>query len=337
MMSNEIETLDNISDYMNRYISPLIFIFGTIGNILNCFVLSQRRFRSNSCAFLFLASSFVDLISILIGLITRILAGWHMDPTATITWICRFRVFVVFSTRTLAIWLITLATIDRWLLSSTSIHRRQLSSLRNARIGTLIFAVFSLCSYFHMTFCYEAKQNDQPLKCYGGTAECRLATDLIYILITILLPLLLMTIFGLLTISNIRQVQNRVNILHRKSISHTSERIPTLSVIHEEAHGKKTNRHLLRMLVVQIICLIIFCLPQAVQKFHITFQPFGTGTLLEDAIKKFLYNLEVLLAFVASGMPFYIYTLAGGVMFRKGFLDLVRNSVRRMKRIFWNI
>ena len=169
-MAREIELLENISNGMNRYVSPLVFIFGTVGNILNCLVLSQRRFRSNTCAFLFLVSSFVDLISILIGLTTRILAGWQLDPTATITWICRFRAFVVFSTRTLAIWLITLATIDRWLLSSLSIHRRQLSTLRNVQIGSLICTIMSVCAYIHMTFCYEPNQKDQPLKCYGGTA-----------------------------------------------------------------------------------------------------------------------------------------------------------------------
>ena len=62
-----IESLEYISEQLNRYLAIIILIFGLVGNILNCFVLSQRRLRSNSCALLFLVSSFVDLISILFG------------------------------------------------------------------------------------------------------------------------------------------------------------------------------------------------------------------------------------------------------------------------------
>src|SRR5690349_20026217 len=100
---NLIQSLNFISKQFNRYLSSIIFIFGIVGNILNCLVLSQRTLRTNSCAELFLVSSFVDLISILIGLPTRILAGWELDPTTTISWICKLRAFIVFSTRTMAI------------------------------------------------------------------------------------------------------------------------------------------------------------------------------------------------------------------------------------------
>lgn len=323
-MVTEIEIMENISDSINRYVSPLIFVFGSLGNILNCLVLSQRNFRSNPCAFLFLISSFTGLISIIIGLSTRILAGWDLDPTATINWACKFRAFVVFSTRTLATWLITLATIDRWLLSSIDIHRRRWSSLRNARIATSICAFLSICSYFHMIFCYEANQTEQPLKCYGGTEQCRLATDLTYALVTLVIPLMLMTIFGLLTISNIRQVRSRVHTLQQGLTSKGNDQPGTHAMTHDEHQSRRTNHHLLRMLIVQIICLVIFCLPQAIQKFHISFQPFGSGSVLDDEIKKFLYNLEVILAFVAAGMPFYIYTFAGGVMFRKSLMNLLK-------------
>ncbi|CAF5179878.1 unnamed protein product, partial [Rotaria sp. Silwood1] len=67
------------------------------------------------------------------GLPTRILAGWHHDPTNTMDWACKTRVFMVFSTRTMAIWLIALATIDRWFLSSVNIHRLQMSNLKNVK------------------------------------------------------------------------------------------------------------------------------------------------------------------------------------------------------------
>jgi hypothetical protein len=84
------------------------------------------------------------------------------------------------------------------------------------------------------------------------------------------------------------------------------------------------------MLLVEILFMIFLCIPQAIQKFYITLKPFGSGSELYDAIQTFLYNIELLLAFIASGIPFYIYTLAGGTVFRKASLDLMRSIIRKI-------
>jgi hypothetical protein len=321
--ANLIQSLNLISEELNRYLSPTIFIFGTIGNILNCLVLSQRILRSNLCAVIFLVSSFIDLISILIGLPTRILAGWNLDPTATINSVCKLRAFIVFSTRTIATWLITLATIDRWLLSCANIHRREMSTLKNVQRGIIITIILSLICYSHMLYCYQANVIDTPLQCYGKNQACRFTTDIIYGIISIVIPLILMIIFGLMTISNVHHVHNRVQRIDNETgTTHHTD--------HKQLHLKKTNHHLFRMLLVQIVFLILLYIPQAFEKFYITFKPFGSGSELDDAIKTFLYNIELLLAFIASGMPFYIYTLAGGSIFRKAFIDLIRPVIRKI-------
>lgn len=315
-----ILSLENISVQLNRYLSPTIFIFGVVGNALNCLLLSQRTLRTNPCALLFLVSSFVALISILVGVPFRILAGWQLDVTTHVTWICRLRAFVVFSMRTMALWLIMFATVDRWLLSSTHAHRRQMSSLKNTIIQISFSFVLSIAAYGHMIDCYEANLHDEPLKCYGKTEACRLATDLVYVLITIGTPLIMMVTFGLLTISNVRQVHMRVQ--HGADDHAHGERL--------HAHSRKVDRHLLRMLLVQVLFLIVLCLPQAIQKLHITVRPFHSGSELEDAVKTFLYNIEILLAFIASSMPFYIYVLTSGSMFRKALLNWIRTMRRTL-------
>ncbi|CAF2166166.1 unnamed protein product, partial [Rotaria magnacalcarata] len=42
-----IETINNVTHQIVRYCSIFIFLFGSIGNILNVFVLSQLPFRLN--------------------------------------------------------------------------------------------------------------------------------------------------------------------------------------------------------------------------------------------------------------------------------------------------
>ncbi len=74
--TNLILSINNASKELDRYFSIFIFIFGILGNLLNCLVLSQRPLRTNPCSFLFLISSIASLISILSGLTTRMLAGY---------------------------------------------------------------------------------------------------------------------------------------------------------------------------------------------------------------------------------------------------------------------
>ncbi|CAF4085603.1 unnamed protein product, partial [Adineta steineri] len=80
---NTVELFDNLTVQIDRYFTVFIFIFAVVGNSLNVLVLSQRTLRSNPCAWLFLTSTIADLISVLFGLTTRILAGWATDPTNT--------------------------------------------------------------------------------------------------------------------------------------------------------------------------------------------------------------------------------------------------------------
>ncbi|CAF3589909.1 unnamed protein product [Rotaria sp. Silwood2] len=221
----------------------------------------------------------------------------------------------------MAIWLITLATIDRWLISSTDIRRRQMSNLKNIKREIFIIVLLSILTYTYMLYCYEANIADAPLKCYGKSHTCRLINDLTYSFISIIIPLILMIIFGLLTISHVHHSHSRI-----QNKTSRSANIPSTI---QEIHVKKVDRHLLRMLIIQVLLLFILCIPQAIEKFHITFKPFNSESALEDAIKEFLYNTEVLLAFIASSMPFYIYTLAGGSIFRKAFLDLIRKATQR--------
>lgn len=163
----------HMSVQINCYFSIFLFIFGIVGNILNILVLSQRSLRSNPCAWLFLISSFANFIALLSGLTTRVLANWTPDMTDTVGWLCKLRVFTLYTSRTIASWLIMLASIERWLLSCLNAHYRQMSTLKNVQKGTVGIIVFSLILYAPILYCYEANLINTPLRCYSKTIECR--------------------------------------------------------------------------------------------------------------------------------------------------------------------
>ncbi|UJR14279.1 hypothetical protein I4U23_001269 [Adineta vaga] len=326
-MSSEVELsrlLNELSIQFNRYFSIIILLFGTIGNLLNCLVLSQPSLRLNPCAYCFLLSSIANLISICFGLTTRILSGWHLDFTNTNTSLCKIRVYIMLVSRTIAFWLIALATFDRWCSSCHHYQRRKLSSLRNAQRVSILFVVCCSLIYSQVLYCYEANIFDAPLQCYGKDVRCRLITDIIYASITILCPILTMFIFGLMTISNVRQISSII-LLQRQTIPNRTEN----QIYIQQERWRKLDRYLLHVLFRQIILLVLLTIPQVIEKLYTTLTMSEKKLLLHISMDHFLYNFVLLLSYAASGMPFYIYTLSGGRIFRNTLRNLLQSMFRR--------
>jgi hypothetical protein len=315
-----IEILTLISIQLNRHFTLLIFLFGIIGNILNIFVLSRRTLRFNPCAYLFLISSISNFISILVGLTSRIISGWSVDLTGTNRYYCKGWAFIIFTSRTIAFWLIVFAIIDRWILSLNSAQHRRLSTLKNAQYSSLLIIFLSILLYIHIIYCYESNLHNTPLKCYGKAISCRLLTDFTYACFTILIPLILMIIFGFITVLNI----HHTHYISSRRMSIIKYKVNTVSILisDQKRRWKKLDRYLYRMLSLQVILLMCLTLPQTIHKLYLTLTFDEKKSELQFAIDKFLYNFDSLLPYVASGMPFYVYTLTGGKIFRTALKKL---------------
>ncbi|CAF2140707.1 unnamed protein product [Rotaria magnacalcarata] len=317
-----MEALNATSVQLNRYFSLFIFIFGFTGNILNILVLTQRSIRSNPCVFLFLMSSIANLISIISGLTPRILSSWQIDFTETNDIFCKLRAFITFTSRTVALSLIMLATYERWIMSSSNLQHRQLSSIKNDRKGSLIVTLISIVIYLQMLYRYKANLMDAPLKCYGKTSACHLLTDIIYSCLTILFPLISMTVLGVLTLSNIRKTRTCMEPRKIRREERLNEKCLIIQQ-RQRQRWKKIDRYLRRMLLLQVISLILLTFPQAIHKVYFTMLSNKNKSQLQYDFDRFLYNFELLLLFIESALPFYIYTLAGGKVFRNALEKLL--------------
>ncbi|CAF1159557.1 unnamed protein product [Adineta steineri] len=313
-----ITNLKNILSQLNFYFGLFIFIFGIVGNTLNILILSQRTLRSNSCVIIFLASSTAGIIAILSGLTSRVISGVTVDLSATISWICKLRGFILYTSRAVTFWLIMLAAIDRWLLSCRDAHRRNMSSKSNSFRGIIIITILSILIHSQLFYCLEANLINTPLKCYTKNIECRLMNDLTFAIIVILLPLILILIFGWMTILNTRSTRNRVDPM---TIINQPIKISTT-----KKRSKKTDQRLLIMLFVQVIFLALFTLPLALQKLYATFTLNIPKSTLQMTIEDFIYQIALMCTYFATAMPFYINTLSGGYVFRKAMYTL-KNSI----------
>jgi hypothetical protein len=94
--------------------------------------------------------------------------------------------------------------------------------------------------------------------------------------------------------------------------------------------SRKTDRQLLIMLFIQVLLMLIFTLPLAVSKLYTTITRNTPKSALQNTIENFIFNLFILFLNIASGMPFYIYTLSGGSVFRKALFSVMKTVGRKM-------
>ena len=325
-----VASINNATNQLNRYIPLLIYVSGIIGNLLNVSVLSRRALRSNPCAFFFLASSLAGLLAIISGLTTRLTAGWAVDLSETNGWLCKTRIFVLFVSRTTVVGLLVCAAVDRWCSSSLNVQRRNRSTLRNAQRGLILVIIFSVLLNGPLLYCYEANQIGTPARCYGFSDTCRLYTDLSYTFGTIVVPSLLMLLFGLLTIRNVRRVQKRIHATHISATHPTSG--SQSAATHVQQQRRRTDRSLLKMLLAQILFLILCTAPYTTYRIYSTFQTSAPSkSAIQNSMERLLFNLCTSLTYLASAMPFYIYTLCGGKVFRNELWTMAKELLRKIK------
>ncbi len=294
-----ITNLNNAAFWINR-ISPIItIVLGTFGNFFNIIIFTRRPLRTNPCSMYFLAGSIVNCAVMYVALLTRYLAtSWNIDPSATnIVW-CKVRYFLIYPFLSLALWFIVLASIDRYLSSSHDVRHRQLSTMSIARKLIIIITVFMFLINMHVLFFARIDTT-------GGTPSCTIFPNdyLVFFnifvpIISCILPVILMSIFGILTIFNVRMSRNRV--------------VPQDNNIQNE-RLRSNDRQLIIMLLCQVTIITIIVAPWSLINMY---SAIGI-TILEYnlspnglAIYNFAFNLFRMLYYMTPVIGFYIYTLS---------------------------
>jgi hypothetical protein len=304
-----------VTQQINRYGTIFLLLFGVIGNLLNCLVFTRQTVRTNPCAVYFLAASSVNLIVFLAAFIPGIIDGWSSkaDLKETISSLCQFTLVILFTSRSIAAWMIAFATIDRYLVSSSNIHRRQMSNLKNTYRCIIFICILSFIGWIPIIFCSDANIVRTPLKCFPKSNACFLYANVAQALIMIIIPVILMLIFGFCTIRNIHQT--------RQVAPTRSNEQPTIS------RNRRSENSLTKMLFIQVLVLTLLTLPFGMTTFYMCITFYQDKSLVESAVENFLFNLFFLVAFIPNCISFFLFTLSGS-LFRKTFVDIGKRILR---------
>ncbi|CAF2393942.1 unnamed protein product [Rotaria sp. Silwood2] len=310
--------INNISIQINCYVPIFLLLFGIIGHLTSCLVFVQRTLRSNPCSIYFLAASLSNLI-FLITLLGPMLNLWNksLNLLITVSVLCKLSMFIVLVTRTLALWFIVLATIDRYLILCSSINQRQMKNLKQAYRLILIIAIVSIFIWIETIYCFDANLTGISIKCFVNSNVCLIYNNIILALISITIPSIMMLIFDLLTIVNIRQ---------SRQIIHPS--INTITV--SNRRNRKIDWILTRMLLTQAFLIFLFNLPQAIHIFYLTITFYQPKTSVQGTIAGFIYYILLLLPFLSSCISFLLYLL-NEKMFRETLIKLGKKIIERLK------
>ena len=229
-----------------------------------------------------------------------------------------FLCFSSSSRRGLAFWLIVLACGDRYLCSSASTRLRGWSSVRMANRIIPLFILIGFLAYVHVPIFFKISiiPATQKSICYppGPPGTYRIFLSYFSLLFFGLLPPLCMLIFTALTLQNI----NRSKRLLQPSTR--TEMVHNLNV-------QRNNRHMLRMLLVQVLIYSVTGLGYSIPAIITAMSADQPKNVFQVAQGNLITAVVGMLSNTGPCCSFYLFTLSSA-LFRKELKNLFRRLFR---------
>lgn len=167
-----------------------------------------------------------------------------------ITWpnqtqpVCKIRLLILTVCWAIATWAFVGASMDRYLCSSSSVVFRARSTIRTARQFLTGISIISTIIFIEVLYCYEASVPNVPVACYSHNLACQLYNDWMTILYIIAVPSIFMSVFGILTVLNIRK-----RIIHPVT---ATKKMPIVNRREMQPHLKRIDHNLRKILFIQV-------------------------------------------------------------------------------------
>ncbi|CAF3724097.1 unnamed protein product [Rotaria sp. Silwood1] len=321
-------TLTFVQQQLIRYACSAWIIFGVPGCLLNVILLSRRQLRITSCCNYFLGASVIMIISLCLGCGSLLYTLNNPDPNTTILGFCKIRVYIMQSSFMMSRWMITIACIDRYALSSRNARVRQFAHVQVARRAVAIIISIWLLLPIHTIIFYEIRQAAGICAIVYNRAAALYHS--IYTIMTggILPPAIMIT-----SILLIRRNLAIKRDLHEQQINVSNP------ITEQTAHTRiqrTRDQNALAMLFIQVT---VYCFVQAPQLIYTLYGAITSNVPNKSpdrlAIERFAFFFAELCVYLFPVTAFYLYILVSHT-FRTELLNIVR-TLLMMCFARWNI
>ncbi len=361
-MNNQTEDIP-LFRYFNIYINFFYLIFGNIGNLLKVAFFLQEPLRSLPCTFFILFSTFSDFITLnnlparqlLIHLYPNyhwieVALDWsnHHNQTILLSYsvsnydiiMCKVRSYFHMLSTDISLQMLLFASINRFCSShrrkkrQTNVHCfiRHFCDHPNVYklclISSLITALLSLQHVFNFTIDSASEgcipHNRILWVVWISSFHC------------FLLPIL-MILFGILTLRNVRYLTvfgDYFHRLHRRRQKHRFVQV-CLSCCHcQNTIQYQIDKQLTLMIITEIIVTIITSLPYGIYAFYNFLRLVNRRTMVDPSESIWIPLLIRTTMYFEPSCGFYIYLLTLTTM-RKRFCKTFTEKITRIGLCHW--
>jgi hypothetical protein len=306
-------TLTTIQTQLSLYGYTILMILGNIGNAFIVIILSRQR--RNPCVIYLISSAIVNSVYLtFIGLV-QLFPFDYGDESIRALILCRMFSYVVNVLGQIPKTMVTLACIDRFMITSERVTFRAFSTLDRTKWLIFFSIIFWLVFNIHVPIMERI---------IDGQCVTTGIYSIIYTFYAIIfisgIPVTILSIFGYLTYRNMRQVKLRVQpIVHNR--------------IHANHSIRRQDRDLLIIVISEVLLYIVTTIPFPL----ILLEKMISGYIISNKsvqysqIEGFILSIAYLLLFANSAIPFYIY-LISSKSFCADFRQLFINGYRKLRR-----
>ena len=200
--------LPSTMKFLSQYFLTSMAIVGNISCIFSLMMFVRKAMRKNPSGLYFLSFTLCNFIFINTMIPDAILYfGFHVDPTAKSLILCRIHFYIGFVTSALSSSYLILASIDRYIITSSNFHLRRFSTRSMARRLILGVTIFWIIFHIHPFFLMiEPEKTNKTLHCSVDSGVYVFVLIWYELIIFGFITPLLMILFGLRTVANVRSV-----------------------------------------------------------------------------------------------------------------------------------
>ena len=308
-----VDTMIAVENVINSYGYIVVLVLGSMGNLL-VFILFIRQ-RPNASVVYIINSATANLLYLLTYYALKVLLDANNDESIVSLLVCKLSSYIPNVLGPVARTILTLACIDRYMITSRRFALRALSTPKRSKYLVFFTYIFWMIGASHCLPAFIV-YNGQCGPLIGYT---RIYT--LYALLTVgLIPLTVVGIFVCLVCRNMRTLHRRIQPINEGNG-------------HRNHILQRRDRDLLVLIIAEVIVYIITSALFPILLLELTIS--GYVMPIKSAYHRrtefFIRNVSFFLLYIYSAGPFYIY-ITSSAAFRQDFRKLVVMSYRRLRR-----